>query len=523
MKFRVTLLVPALAALVAGLLVVSPAQAAGTAFIGGSVFGPGGAGTVSSVRVELISVDRGGNTHVERFANNVPDGGSYRFAVPLRKKKSTSDIYYLRLVGPDSGGDSQSWFWRGSDNAPATGGRYLRDASPIRGRINNDFTADFRYTSISGTAPAGTRLTVAATPPSYRGGAKARRELDLAGCANIFATTTSNGTYRVNFLPYGVDQRYLVAARLGTDERWNNSFGTCFDVQEYSRSSANLLALPAGGLDYPITIGPSNNTLTVVTGFSGFKPTNEGDKWVSLREAQPGVAILDSPVVTGVRVSSDGFVNLTNVAPGRYYVELGRRTGCADWYPSRFDNNRKYFKGLDRASEKWKSFPFLSKLAGGKNSGYEGIARSAFPNPATDAEQGRKPAGYAGWMYRTHCKALGAGSYKVVDISGFGTSRQVSVSTRKGGVVKGHVSRAAGRTNKEMMVTLTSTDGRRVLRTDLTDGKGNFYVAGLPSGNWKITINADSWRGIGRAYTGRHFITVKAGSVRNAGNLKFKD
>lgn len=523
MKSRVTLLVPALTALVAGLLVSSPAQAAGATTIAGSVFGPGGAGNVGNVRVELISVDRGGNTHVDRFANNIPDGGTYRFTVPLRRKKSTTDIYYLRIVGPDVGGDSQSWFYRGGDGFTATGGRYLRDASPIRARINNEFTADFRYSSISGTAPAGTRLTVAATPPSYRGGAKARRELDLAGCANIFATTTSNGTYRVNFLPYGADQRYMVAARLGADERWNNSFGSCLDVQEYARSSANLLALPPAGMDYPITIGPSSNNLTVVGGFSGFKATSEGDRWVSLREAQPGVAILDSPVVTGAKLTSNGFVTLPNVAPGRYYVELGRRTGCADWYPSRFNNNRKYFKGLDRSAEKWKSFSVLSKVSGNRDGGYERVARTVQPNPATDAEQGRKPAGFAGWMYRTHCKALGAGAYKVVDIAGFGNTRQVSVGSRKGAVVKGHVSRAAGRTNKEMMVTLSSTDGRRVLRTDLTDGKGNFYVAGLPSGNWKITINADSWRGIGRAYTGRHFINVKAGRVYNAGNLKFKD
>jgi hypothetical protein len=83
------------------------------------------------------------------------------------------------------------------------------------------------------------------------------------------------------------------------------------------------------------------------------------------------------------------------------------------------------------------------------------------------------------------------------------------------------VSRTPGRTNKEMMVTLSSRDGKRVLRTDLTDGKGNFYVAGLAPGRYQISVNADSWRGIGRAFKGRHFITVKAGRVKNAGNLRF--
>ncbi len=524
MKSRVILLVPALVALVAGLLVSSPAEAAVTTTIAGTVAGPGGAGNVGAVRVELLSIDRGGNTHVRRFANDIPDGGTYRFTVPLRRNKSVTEVYYLRVVGPDVGGDSQSWFWRGRDGAATTGGRYLRDASRVEAKRNNEFTADFRYSSISGTAPAGTRLTIAAAPPSYRGGTKARRELDVAGCANIFATATSNGAYRINFLPYAPgDQRYMVAARLGGDERWNNSFGSCFDVQDYAYSRANMLALPVNGLNYPVAVAPSGNDLTVAGAFKGFGATSQGDRWVSLREVEPKAAILDSPIVAQTQLTSGGTAVFSNIAPGRYYVELGRRTGCADWYPSRFTNNRTYFKGLDRASEKWKSFSVLSKLQGGKNSGYEGIARRAQPNPATDAEQGKRAAGYAGWMYRTHCKALGAGGYKTIDVAGFGSKRRVSVTVGKGAVVKGHISRAAGRTNKEMMVTLTSSDGKRVLRTDLTDGRGNFYVAGLPSGNWKITVNADSWRGIGRAYTGRHFIRVRAGRVYNAGNLKFKD
>ncbi|MET0448475.1 MAG: carboxypeptidase-like regulatory domain-containing protein [Aeromicrobium sp.] len=493
----------------------------------GTVAGPGGAGNIGNVRVELLSVDRGGNTKVVRFANGLANGAGYRFSIPLGPNNSKSAAYRLRIVAPSAAEDAQSWFWRGTSNKAATGGRYLRDATAIQASKYGDFRADFRYTSISGTAPAGTRLTIAAAPPTYTGGKDVRRELDIASCANIFATTTvgSSRTYRVNFLPYaGGDKRFMVAARNGTNERWNNSFGSCLDVQNYTYSRKNMLALAPTGLNYNVAVGASGNNLYVDGAFKGFKPTPQGDRWISIREATPGVGIIDSPIVAQQPASAGGNAQFTNLAPGKYYVELGRRTGCADWYPSRYANNKSYFKGLDRSAERWKTFSKLSALPGNKTKGFEYLARTAFPNPATDAQQGKRPSGAAGWMYRTHCKALGSGGYKVVNISGLNTgNRKVALTSRKGGVVKGHVSRAKGRTNKEMMVTLSSTNGKRVLRTDLTDGKGNFYVAGLPAGRWKITVNADSWRGIGRSFKGKQFITVKAGRTRNAGNLKFSD
>lgn len=526
MKFRVALVVPALMALVAGLLVASPAEAARAQLITGTVSGPGGAGTVGPIRVELVAVDRGGNTRVVRFANDVPDGGSYAFSVPLNgTKNKTSKPYRLRISAPDAGSEARSWFWRGRSGAASTGGRYLRDATVIKATRSRPFRADFRYTSISGSGPDGARLTVAAAPPTYTGGRDARRELDIPGCGNVFATTTvRGGAYRVDFLPFGNgDKRYMIGARLGGDERWNNSFGSCFDVQNYRYSRSSMLALDAAGSTFPVTVGTSGNHLTVRTAFSGFKATAQGDRWITLREVEPRATILDSPVVTEKQAASNGSTTFYNLAPGRYYVEQGRRTACADWYPSRYSNNNSYFKGLDRGPERWKTFPYLSKLSGGKNTGLEGIARRASPNPATDAAQGKKPRGAAGWMYRTHCKALGAGSVKTIDISGTGSNRRISLVSKRGAVVKGRVSRAVGRTNKEMMVTLTSADGKRVLRTDLTDGRGAFYVAGLAPGRWRINVNADSWRGIGRAFKGRRYITVKAGRTYNAGNLRFGD
>lgn len=529
MKFRLALLVPAVGALVAGVLVASPAEAVRAQVISGTVTGPGGAGNVGPVRVELISVVRGGNTKVVRFANNVPNGGAYSFSVPLNGKKQTnkkSRPYKLRIIASPSAGGARSWYWRGSNNAATTGGRHLRDATTVTATKFGAYRADFRYSSISGTAPNGARLTVAAAPPTYSGGNSARRELDIPGCANTYATTTvTGGTYRADFLPFAPgDKRYMVAARLGDDERWNNAFGSCFDVQNYRYTRSNMIALGQTGTNYPVAVGPSGNTLKVRSTFKGFGATSQGDRWVTLREASPRVAILDSPIVAERQTSSSNSTTFFNVAPGRYYVELGRRTGCADWYASRYTNNNTYFKGLDRGSERWKTFPYLSKLSGGRTSGLEGIARRVSPNPATDAGQGRKPRSGKGWMYRKHCKALGAGHVKVVDIAAPGTGEtRTSLISKRGGIVKGHVSRAPGRTNKEMMVTLSSSDGKRVLRTDLTDGRGNFYVAGLAPGRYKITINADSWRGIGRTFKGRHYITVKTGRTKNAGNLRFGD
>lgn len=495
--------------------------------ITGTVNGPGGEGNVGPLRVELVSIDRGGNTRVEQFVNELGDGATYRFNVALGANNSASAVYRIRIVGPTTSDDVQSWFWRGNDGAPSTGGRYLRDATAVQAVKTGDFNADFRYSSIYGTAPAGTRLTVAAAPPSYTGGKDVRRELDIAECANIFATTTAStaGTYRVNFLPYAAgDRRFMVAARNGANERWNNSFGSCLDVQDYRFTRANMLALEPAGLNYAVEVGASNNNLTVKGAFSGFKPTSEGDRWVSLREVTPGVPVLASPIVAERKASGSGTAQFSDLAPGSYYVELGRRTGCADWHPSKFNNNRSYFKGLDRTAERWKTFSTLSRLPGNKKSGFEYLARTANPNPATTAEQGKRPRGFAGWMYRTHCKALGAGTIKTINISGLNNgTKTVSLRSTKGAIVRGHITRAKGRTNKEMMVTLSSSDGNRVLRNDLTDGKGNFYVAGLAPGRYKITVNADSWRGIGRTFKGRQFITVRGGRTYTAGNLRFTD
>ncbi len=125
-------------------------------------------------------------------------------------------------------------------------------------------------------------------------------------------------------------------------------------------------------------------------------------------------------------------------------------------------------------------------------------------------------------MYRSYCKAYGEGTVNSLTVSSASPATKTTSINDKGAIVKGHVSRAGGKTNKEMMVRLSNSGGTLVLRTDYTDGSGNFYVAGLASGTYTISVNSDSWRGIGRTFTGKHSITVKRGHVYNAGTLRFK-
>jgi hypothetical protein len=126
-------------------------------------------------------------------------------------------------------------------------------------------------------------------------------------------------------------------------------------------------------------------------------------------------------------------------------------------------------------------------------------------------------------MYRSHCRANGAGAYTTLNVSDKGESytQRVSLTSRKGATVSGRVTRTEGRTNQEMLVRLSSVDGKRVLRTAMTDGSGRFTVYGLPSGNWSIAVNSDSWRGIGRSFTGRKSVRVTAGKSYSVGTLNF--
>lgn len=533
MRLRTGAILSTSAAVIVGLLAAAPAQSATPKRqqITGHVTGLG-AHLASDVRVDLVKDLRGGNTTVVKGQNIGSNGGSFSLSVNLGRKGSQSEAYRLRIRGTDHDGVTRSWYWRGANGKPSGGGAHLRDGSVIRAKKYGPFRADFTYGSISGVTSAGAEVTVASPPPSYGGGKDVLRELDIASCANYFGATRADGSgaYTVGFLPVtaSTNNRYLVGVRHGSTQAWygknDTRFGSCHDATSYKKTRTNLLTLTGPVTGKVLNAAASGNTVKIKARYSSaFKPTAQGDRWIRLREKVPGVKILDAPVVAEGMASSAGVRSFTNLRPGRYWVEVGRRTGCADWYPSKYTNNNKYFKGMDRGSERWKSFRRLRDLPGNANRGFERVARTVDPNPARGAVQNKIPRGYAGWMYRGYCKALGAGTIDTMTVSG--TGRTVSKTTsrvRQGAVVKGRVSRAGGRTNKEIMVRLSSSAGTRVIRTDLTDGSGTFYIAGLPSGRWTISVNSDSWRGIGRDFSGRHSITVKAGKGYNVGTLKFK-
>ncbi|MFI5428191.1 hypothetical protein [Aeromicrobium sp. UC242_57] len=287
-----------------------------------------GGSQVSGIRVELLKYLRGGNTQVVAFQNDLGTGDRYRFRVRLGANNSPSDAYRLRISAKDQDGISRTWFWRGTDSSPTGGGRYLREASVVRATKASDFNADFQYSSLRGTAPAGTTITAVGPPKSFSGGRSVTRELDYVGCGNAFGETKSvGGTYRIDFLPYRAgDRRYMVSARRGAVDAWYGRpavqrFGSCFDVGSYSYSTSNLIALNGTSPAVrDVDVSSSGIDISVKGAFSGFSATEQGDRWIRLRERAPGVPVLDAPVVAERLGNSSGDATLRNVPPGNYWV-----------------------------------------------------------------------------------------------------------------------------------------------------------------------------------------------------------
>ncbi|MEO6605244.1 MAG: carboxypeptidase-like regulatory domain-containing protein [Aeromicrobium sp.] len=495
----------------------------------------GGAQGMSDLTVELIRVVRGGNTERVAFREVSETGTThYSFTVALGVNNAPSTAYRLKIRGIDSSGKGRSWYYRGGDNEPTGGGRYLIDASPIQAKKDSNFDADFRYTSISGTAGsgAGSEVTVVAPPPSYSSNVFANREIDYPRCGNVFGAAKAGvgGSYEVGFLPAttSLNTRYALSFRSpgGSVEVWygagaNGPYGSCYDATDYNYSKANLITLTS-----PLNRGTDAvstslyNNVTVQTAYAGSfsSKATSADKWISIREYVPGLTVLESPVVRELQTST-GYDNkrlFDNLRPGKFWIEVGRHNGCNSWQPSRYSNNNLYFKGADRGAEAWKAFSTLGSLSSAMRT------RALGADPGATNAQNSRPSGYAGWSFRNYCKTYGAGFYDTRELRGSGQNYDVNLGTNpRGAVVSGRVTRAGGKTNKEILVRLSSTDGKRVTRTDVTDGSGRFYIAGLASGKWTISVNSDSWRGIGRGFTGKRSITVHAGGSYGAGTLRF--
>jgi hypothetical protein len=123
-------------------------------------------------------------------------------------------------------------------------------------------------------------------------------------------------------------------------------------------------------------------------------------------------------------------------------------------------------------------------------------------------------------MYRDVCLANSSGMYRLVS-SMSGTPALAEATLKKGATISGHVSRAGGKSNKEMLVSAYSTGGVLVMRSAYTNSRGDFKIRGLASGNYRILVNGDSWRGIGRNFTGAHTKRVSAGNAYSVGTLRF--
>lgn len=480
----------------------------------------------TNVKVELWSLVRGGNMILNKQSDVIPNGGTFSFGVRLGTNNSPSASYRLKITGFDQGGTFRTWYWRGTDGAARGGARYVREASSVVATKTANYKADFNYGTISGNVHyAGgsgiddANVTVAAPPTSYSTAAE-NRELDLTGCANVFGETktSSTGNYTVNFLPYIPsisDQRYMVQAKPEFSSSdltpvWNNQYGSCFDAMDYSRSRDNLISLHGDGLaTQSFDMRQSQNSLMVNANY-GFTPTGNGDRWIRIREKIPGYPVLSCPVIAEGMGNADGVRYFNNLPAGKYWVEIGRRTGASFWYASRYPNNSAYFTGADRGSEAWKT-------VNGKYAEYQKSYDMGYVARTP-------PAGRKGWMYRGHVKAVSAGLITTASFSTMASTldrHDVVKTVSRGAVVRGHLRRSGGRTNKEMLIRLSSSDGTKVLRTDLTDGSGNFEITGLASGSYTISVNSDSWRGISRRFSGKHSIKVSAGHGYSAGTLYF--
>lgn len=504
--------------------------------LSGTVTGPDLANTAKFKNVEVELHDWNGR--ISREAKAVPVNqatGAYSFGT-FTLGTNNASLVTRRLSISAQVKDFTSgvwqfhqWFWRGTGGGAAAGGtKYIEDSSgaKLTKYFESGFKANFAFGKIVGQvnnasgADGGADIRISAPPRTMPKGSDLRA-LDIPYCANDFAATSTNssGQYEQTFLPTAGlrDRRYLV--KVSSREKptgmrlWNNAYGSCLNTRAYANSNANLIALPVDTLTMPVSnIVSSKAVITGDLDFSGMT-AQPSDYRLTLREYLPYKKILDSPIVASVTAARNGNYQFGNVLPGRYWIESGRRTGCSAWYPSLYPNNNLYLQGADRGAEQWKTVAgkFAEKTMSTRM-GY--VAKTP-------------PSGYKGWMYRGACVQRGTGAIMTTSVSGaqaFGSATHplMDATIHAGATVSGHISRIGGKTNKEMLVSIYSTKGTLVMRTAYSGKSGNFTVRGLASGNYNIELNADSWRGIGRTFTGRHTIRVSAGHSYRVGTLKAK-
>ncbi len=467
-----------------------------TSTITAEVKGTGMAPT--DVRVTLWSVSGLKATRVSTKA-----GTSVVYNVKLGMNNSASAPYRLSVSGVMNG-ERYEWFWRSSGAA-----RYISEGHEIRAEKNGTARADFTYGQIEGTITGtshaagvtGAAVRIAARPINFPSGASDRRELDLPYCANEFgkATTTAGGKYSVGFLPVGTN--YLAQVRAPTNAKyttlWNNARGTCIGAM-------SLGSGPRAGQNFSPVLRQSDAS---ISGDVDFKTSaTSHDRYVVLRTNDANRNVVDRKYA-----NSSGGYSFDGLAPGSYRVEYAKLNGCTGWYRSVYKNNYAYHEGGDRGGERWKT-------VNGKAAEYT----KSYAMGYKKADPGK---GYAGWMYRDYCRQNHAErTSNPRTVNGMNASDSVGgvdTSLSKGASISGNFYRGK-KSRKEMLVTAYRTDNKYVARTTYTNSKGNFKIYGLSSGTWKIMVNADSWRGIGRSFKGHHSKSVKVGHSYSVGRLTAK-
>lgn len=451
---------------------------------------------------------------------------------------------YRVSVSAKIDGERREWFWRGpSAGGTTTGGSTdLRGSSPVR--ISKSpkpydpvaFDIPVRFGTITGgqSGAGSVAYTLAGAPAVMPSDLPGRRDLDVPYCAEVFGHLTTSGDYTFPFVPRGPDNAYLVRANPTTGMTvWNNTWGSCLHARNYryardagaatDLSRANLITF--GGAT--TKTGPSINVRPVTSGFTGdidynFSP-GYYDRYVYVREYIPGVPILNSPIINSVAANSSGGYTLSGLPQGKYWLDIGRPVGVSDWFKSRYSNNASHFTSeSDRETEIWKSFSRLSNLPGSSTSGLEAIAVKHGASYAAGKQNSSPGSGYAGWMYRDYTPTkYGQGYYTAITIPEGGLTA-ANPNVNKGATITGHISRQGGRTNKEMMVSAYSIDNVRVMRSAVSDGSGNFRITGLAPGKYNIQVNTDSWRGLGRTFTGAHTKSVSGSGFYSVGTLYAK-
>jgi hypothetical protein len=486
--------------------------------IQGEVRGPATA-RIKDLKVSIWSV-----SGLRSTRNRTIDvGADRRFDLGSSKlgRNNAAGASYRLSVSAEVDGTEREWFWRGASTGTGVadgGGGWIRDAAVVRVQKQGDFQADFAYGTISGRlsgSGAGADVRVLTPPPSYPSRTSDRRGLDVPYCANEFGRTTADGDgdWSITFVPrsdafrarHMIDFEPAGAQRGAVIIAGGTVVDSCQAAIDYRRDMSRLLGFAAGSDQLNLgTVSTSANQKALLVNGTTVKGGSVHDRWVTLREYAPGRKILESPIVAEGYANSSG--NKTFAArPGKYWAEIGRRTSCSAWYPSIYPNNNLYLKGGERANERWKT-------VAGRKPEYSTSYRYGY-------EDRTPPKGYKGWMYRDVCKAVGTGKYALITVSG---DREVKLTNARGGTISGRITRIGGKSNKEMLVTAYSTDGKKVLRSAYSGRSGGFVIRGLATGTYRIVVNADSWRGITRTFDGKKTVKVTAGRGSSAGTLRFR-